>query len=819
MGGRGAKSCAAVIGALLLALSSLAGCSGDTTSATASSQAAAATVKNTVPGTGGPTGVVTTGELATDLPIAVDASQPTAPAAFDVVGGTEEVTVTGLQTGQRVSLVDAQQRRLMILKADKFGQAHFSYLPFELGELQSGAKAKIPVADGYIVIPGAGYTVRLEDTDPVQVTQPFTVLGRDDHPAPGWYQSQVGKIGPSGSATQWFGYVTMRDGVQLSVTVRLPGPVAKGPYPTVLEYSGYGVSNPDATEPGSMIAGLLGYATVGINMRGTGCSGGVFDVFNTAQQVDGYDAVEAIARQPWVKGNKVGMVGLSYSGISQLYVAATQPPSLAAITPLSVIKDPWLEQWPGGVYNGGFTRRWLSERDSQASANGFSWVDKRIKGGDQTCAAVQDLREQNLDFEYFGRSLVHRSVMADGRDLSKLVAKIKVPVYLSGAFQDEQTGPQFGDMLGNFTGTKVHKFTLMNGRHPDGYTPQILTRWFEFLELYVNQKVPRISDGFRQVAPAFFEDSFGTPGLTFEPDRFTAYADTDLAGVRKAFEATPDVRVLFERGMGGEVPGAPVSTFEKSYRAWPAPGLNTSDFFLAGKGTLAKTSVKSTGIDRFANDPTDGEVHSTKEGGAGLLEPTWDFDWKLPGAGKGLSYVSKPFTRTTVLSGPGYADLYLRVPDGDADVQVTVSLIRPDNTEWHVTSGLLRLSDRKVDAKRSKGLRIERTFTKEDSSPMPAGGFRSAKVSLPTFAQVFRPGDRLRIIVASPGRDFAEWAFTTIGDAGTPRDVAWGGSRSSKIVLGVLPGITSVPDLNAPCPSLRGQACRTYTAVSNPPAP
>ena len=31
------------------------------------------------------------------------------------------------------------------------------------------------------------------------------------------------------------------------------------------------------------------------------------------------------------------MVGISYSGISQLYVAATQPPSLLAITPLSVV--------------------------------------------------------------------------------------------------------------------------------------------------------------------------------------------------------------------------------------------------------------------------------------------------------------------------------------------------------------------------------------------------------------------------------------------------------------------------------------------------
>ncbi len=51
---------------------------------------------------------------------------------------------------------------------------------------------------------------------------------------------------------------------------------------------------------------------------------------------------------PWVKGNKVGMVGLSYSGITQLYVASTQPPSLAAITPLSVIGDSWQMAWPGG---------------------------------------------------------------------------------------------------------------------------------------------------------------------------------------------------------------------------------------------------------------------------------------------------------------------------------------------------------------------------------------------------------------------------------------------------------------------------------------
>ena len=35
-----------------------------------------------------------------------------------------------------------------------------------------------------------------------------------------------------------------------------------------------------------------------------GCSGGVFDVFNPAQMADGYDVVETVARQAWVRGGQ-----------------------------------------------------------------------------------------------------------------------------------------------------------------------------------------------------------------------------------------------------------------------------------------------------------------------------------------------------------------------------------------------------------------------------------------------------------------------------------------------------------------------------------
>lgn len=752
----------------------------------------------------------------TDLPVQVDAGQKTAKATFDVSPGTEEVTVTGAKPKDRLSLVDGDGRRLVVLKADRYGQAHFAYLPEKLLEFQTGGKAKLPTSEGKVLEAGNGYTIRNESRTPVEVSAPFAVLGRDDHPDAGFYEDQAKQLVPTGDETEMFGYVTTRDGVKLSVMVRLPGPADQGPYPTVVEYSGYGPSNPESPEPGTRIAGLLGFATVGVNMRGTGCSGGVFDVFNTAQQTDGYDVVEAIARQPWVKHQKVGMVGLSYSGITQLYVAATAPPSLAAITPLSVIKDPWLEQWPGGVYNGGFTKQWLAERDRQSSAGGTSWVGKRISGGDGTCKAHQDLREQNIDFEAFGKSLVDRPPLADARDLSLLVHDIKVPTYLTGAWQDEQTGPQFADMLGNFDQAPVTKFTMFNGRHPDGYTPLLLSRWYEFLQFYVNREVPHLPEGLRAAAPVVFEDEFGSPGLAFEPDRFPQFGPDDYAAAKTAYEAEPDVRILFEQGAGGSTPGAPIPTYTKTYASWPPPETAERSFFLDGDGALSTTKPGTAGTDRFANDPASAaKTFFKSDDGYQLLAPTWDFDWQDFAAGNAVAYVSPPFAEDTVLGGPGYAELHVKVPDGDADVQVSLSLIDTKGTEWHVTTGELRLSNRKVDPKRSSGLLVDRTYSKADAQKMPADRYETAKVAIPSFAQTFRTGDRLKVTISSPGRDFAAWSFETIGKKGTPRDIGRGGAQASRLVLGQLPGITDVPPLVAACPSLRGQACRPYEPRTN----
>jgi hypothetical protein len=214
-----------------------------------------------------------------------------APADFTVRPGTEQVAVLDADPGDELTVVAPD------------------------GASTSGTVDEQGALLWRGLVPGDGYVVRSATAE----SDPFTVASVDDVPDPSLYADQ-GDL-PAGG----FGYITTRDGTTLSANVMLPGPADQGPYPTVVEYSGYAPSNPgDSTF--AQIYNAMGFAYVGVNMRGTGCSGGSFLYFETVQSLDGYDVIEAVAAQPWVLDGQVGMVGISYPGISQLFVAGAQPP-------------------------------------------------------------------------------------------------------------------------------------------------------------------------------------------------------------------------------------------------------------------------------------------------------------------------------------------------------------------------------------------------------------------------------------------------------------------------------------------------------------
>ena len=229
------------------------------------------------------------------------------------------LTVTDASPGTLLRVVDADGRDVVTLVADAAGNAHLAFVPEHHAVLDEPASIVDALATGDTLAAGE-YRVFDDSAVPPADLGAVRVLAVDDHPDPSLYDQEL---------AEGFGYLTVRDGVQLSVMVRFPdaGLYGPAPYPTVIEYSGYSPSDPDEPQPSTLLANLMGFAVVGVNMRGSGCSGGVFDVFSPAQAADGYDVVETVARQPWVLHGRLGMVGLSYPGISQLYVAATRPPA------------------------------------------------------------------------------------------------------------------------------------------------------------------------------------------------------------------------------------------------------------------------------------------------------------------------------------------------------------------------------------------------------------------------------------------------------------------------------------------------------------
>src|SRR4029453_13940422 len=99
--------------------------------------------------------------------------------------------------------------------------------------------------------------------------------------------------------------------------------------------------------------------------------------------------------------HKGGMMGISYGGISQLFTARLQPPSLAAISPLSVLDATATTLYPGGILNNGLVVAWANERQHGARPGGpdagQTWAGDRIQGGDPTCAANQVLHAEAAD--------------------------------------------------------------------------------------------------------------------------------------------------------------------------------------------------------------------------------------------------------------------------------------------------------------------------------------------------------------------------------------------------------------------------------------
>ena len=681
--------------------------------------------------------------------------------------------------------------------------------------------------------PGGGYTVRRATSG--ASTRRFRVLSRRDRPKTTLYRGQTLKKG--------LNYVRMRDGVELAMTVRLPPgkTLADGPFPTLIEYSGYATAapgdlfasvvaslsgKPAAPDPlvpaagtavGAIIAPLLDFAVVSVQMRGSGCSGGAFDLFDLPTTFDGYDTVETVAAQQWVRGGKVGMAGISFSGITQLFTAGTRPPHLAAIAPMSVTDDTYRATgFPGGIRNSGFALSWIKDRMADARPaprGGQAWARALVRRGDRRCRANQRLRLQTRDAVRLGRQPYRIPSRFDDRSTASWMDAIDVPTFLIGQFQDEQTGGHFASSLGRLSGNPDVWITVQNGIHADSLGPDTMTRWVEFLKLYVADEIPRIPKSVLDLSDSLYRYLADAPASQVQQSRFADM--TDVAAAKAIFERDPRVRILMDNGAGPKGAGSIGATWELGFDAWPIREAIPTTLFPDAGGLLNFSRPVAQTTAEYTPDP-DARPGQTLpgDGEADAWKAQPPYDWRPVADGKGLGWTTQPLPEDVIIAGSSSFDLRLRSTARDTDLQVTLSEVRPDGKETYVQNGWLRASHRRLDRRRSTALDPVPTHLRRHAARLPRGRFVTARVPIFPVAHAFRAGSRLRVTVQAPGGDRPRWDFTSVDKGTSKNTIALGGSTASKLVLPIVENATAKMPRPAPT-ALRGQPSRDYRPAVN----
>jgi uncharacterized protein len=780
------------------------------------------------------------------------ASAGAATPTFSAHGSAEQVYVTGLAPNAQMSLITSGGKTLYTQNADSLGGLLFRNVP-----------------------PGSGYRARLASDG--SESGPITVHSDAAKP---WDPSIYNQSIPDNGYT----YLTTRDGTQLAIDVHpptspagepglplglpvppglpspslpisvpglpgLPNPLARRahtsafgvpPYPTLIEYSGYGYADPSGPVNGiAILANLMGFAVVDVNMRGTGCSGGAYDFFESLQNLDAYDVIETIAHQPWVLDHKVGMMGISYGAISQLFAAQLDPPDLEAISPLSTIDATATTLYPGGILNTGFAVAWAQQRQEEAEPagpnSGQPYAYQQIQNGDQTCKSNQVLHGEAASLmDKIEANSHYNAPVADPLDPITFVNKIKVPVFMACQWEDEQTGGHCPDLAQHFTGTHHKWFTFTNGAHVDSLDPYTFDRWYDFLELFVAHQAPIINQALiRAAAPVIYQQAMGLP----QSDLVTLPGDPiqtepTYQSALTAFEQLPEVRVLFDSGAGtsptgSNTAGNPYPGFEQSFSSFPIPGTKARFFYLAQGGTLKSNPPARKGINWYTSNPkatalNDFPVADTEAGGLWGNASQWQWNWQKNPPGTAVSYVSAPLRSNTTVIGAGAVHLWVRSSTPDVDLQATVSEVRPDGNETFVQNGWLRANERKLSTttnnilhQKSTLLEPIPTMLSADVTPMPKGKFVEVVIPLYYEGHAYRAGSRIRVTISAPNGTQPVWSFGQTDPAGTSKvSIEFSKKMPSSLILPVVPGV-SVPTGLPACPSLRNEPCRPYVAITN----
>jgi uncharacterized protein len=602
------------------------------------------------------------------------------------------------------------------------------------------------------------------------------------------------------------GYITVAEGTpeetQLHYQVLLPkeelfGP---GPYHAVLDYSGYqpGITFYDGVHRHFLCEG---YAVAGVNIRGTGCSAGDFDYFEPRQAEDGREAIEFLTKQDWSSG-RLAMVGKSYPGITQLFVAGQPlgpnhdpqtPEGLVAIVPGHVFGDLYRDvPFPGGIENVTFAAGWSAGRIYEPFT---APAEHYQRTRDQQCMANAAEHAQNPPQNPFVKSLYNQydGELFTERSPWYWADNIDIPTMLVQTWQDEQVGSRASNLTERFAEDLEWRMLVTNGDHGEYYGSHVLPKIDEFLRFHLAQEIPPSYEG-----GTVTEWVPKTPRHPKKGQYVTRPETYDEALAR--YNAEDPVQINWETGAGG----GRVPAWVDTYGAWPPANQTAWRLNLTPDGGLSEGDAPAGGVS-YRYTPGTG---TQQRGGYELTSTAPDqlkAEWsETPAEGQYARFETPTLQGDRVLAGTASLDLTVSSTAPDTDFQVTMTEVRPDGQEMFVQQGWLRASHRIEDPELSNELRPYQTHTLQDVAPLVPGTPTKLRIEIFPFAHVFRAGSKIRIYVEAPHTKPDLWGFALLP---TPAvNTIHTGPEGSSLALPLLEGDAAETPL-PPC-TVRNQPCR-----------
>ncbi|HEU0196881.1 MAG TPA: CocE/NonD family hydrolase [Nevskiaceae bacterium] len=566
-------------------------------------------------------------------------------------------------------------------------------------------------------------------------------------------------------ASQKMQFIKMLDGTELAAYVTLPadasGKAISGPLPTILIQTSYngGAGQFEGSTVGSALGGAdpymveHGYATVVVDVRGTGQSGGVWEAFGPKEQSDYGNVVKWVTQQSWFDG-AIGVYGVSYLGITAIITAAQDHPAVKAAFPIVPIGDGYRDVvFTGGQVNPTFIPFWL------ALVTGLAETNPCVLTNPAACLPM---------------TVTH---------LGNAVAKFQVPLLLKGLLGNatvDYDDPQPGSFwyvrapLENDMKITVPTF-IVGGLHDLFQRSEPLT-----YEEIKNHAPTKLLIGPWQHVQAAIGQGLPADGVPKIDHIELRWFDQYLKGMDVGADKLPNV-TQYVAGYNHYVTAVD----------WPNPQASAEQlYFQANKSLSTSQPTQGAAPHAFVADPLEGLCSiSSAQWSAGLLGylplPCLKND---NSAGRwDVNYETAPLTKGLYINGPIQANLWISSTAKDAELSVRVDDVAPDGTAVALTNGIQTASLRAVDPAKSRyldGVMIQpwHPFTQASVEPLEANTPTLVQVEVFPTSAYLAPDHRLRISVGAS--DVAQglpplptllntlsFATTLYNDAAHPSDV------------------------------------------------